>query len=265
MTLKNGQVINYLDKATAEYVYQEIFEDEVYLKHFINIQEGDVIFDIGANIGLFSLYVAQKISDFHIYAFEPVPPIYDVLKKNLQNIHDIKLFNIGLGEKTGDIDIYYYPKVSADSTPVPFDMELKVQQYKENWQRRVVENIPIARIVPSFLRKSAIRFFLKRMYKPEVLSCRIKTLSEIINQENIEQIDLLKIDAENYEKHVLAGIKQDDWDKIRQISMEVHEHIEGGKNLLKEMTELLEKHHFKTEIGTEEEGMGVYMLYAMKT
>ena len=99
MTLKNGQVINYLDKATAEYVYQEIFEDEVYLKHFINIQEGDVIFDIGANIGLFSLYVAQKISDFHIYAFEPVPPIYDVLKKNLQNINNNNYNN-------------YYPKIA---------------------------------------------------------------------------------------------------------------------------------------------------------
>jgi hypothetical protein len=102
------------------------------------------------------------------------------------------------------------------------------------------------------------------MYNPEVLSCRIKTLSEIINQENIEQIDLLKIDAENYEKHVLAGIKQDDWDKIRQISMEVHEHIEGGENLLKNIIALLKKHNFQTKIGTEEEGMGVYMLYAKK-
>ncbi|MGV9204908.1 MAG: FkbM family methyltransferase, partial [Promethearchaeia archaeon] len=178
----------------------------MYVQQFIDIHEGAVIFNVGANIGLFSLYLSQKLSGVQIYAFEPVPPIFEVLKENLDYLENIKLFNVGLGEESGDLDIYYYPKVSADSTPVPFDMELKVQQYKENYKERVCRDMPIARLVPSFLRKSVIRLFLKRYYRSEVIPCKIQTLSEIISHENIQQIDLLKIDAENYEKHVLAGI-----------------------------------------------------------
>ena len=44
----------------TEYLYKEIFEDETYLKHGIAIPEGAVVFDIGANIGLFTLFVKHR-------------------------------------------------------------------------------------------------------------------------------------------------------------------------------------------------------------
>ena len=76
----------------------------------------------------------------------------------------------------------------------------------------------------------------------------------------------MKIDAENYEFQVLAGINQSDWDKIQQISMEVHEHIERGSNLLDNITKMLEDKGF--QVKKEKEGrfslMGVYMLYAKR-
>jgi hypothetical protein len=48
--------------------------------------------------------------------------------------------------------------------------------------------------------------------------------------------------------------------------MEVHTHIEGGRNLLQEMIDFLENHDFETFMGEEsrETIMGVYMLYAKK-
>ena len=76
----------------------------------------------------------------------------------------------------------------------------------------------------------------------------------------------MKIDAENYEYQVLVGIDDSDWDKIQQITMEVHEHIEGGNNLLNILIELLEKKGFRVvkEIDGRFSLVGVHMLYAKR-
>ncbi|HUX98659.1 MAG TPA: FkbM family methyltransferase, partial [Candidatus Deferrimicrobium sp.] len=85
-------------------------------------------------------------------------------------------------------------------------------------------------------------------------------------ENDIDIINLMKIDAENYEYQVLAGIKDHDWDKIQQIAMEVHEHIEGGENLLNNLTEMLEDKGFQVNKGLDcrFSSMGVYMLYAKR-
>jgi hypothetical protein len=56
LILPNGQHINILDKLTAEYVYKEIFIEKEYLKNGIAIKNNKIIFDVGANIGLFTLF-----------------------------------------------------------------------------------------------------------------------------------------------------------------------------------------------------------------
>jgi len=54
----------------------------------------------------------------------------------------------------------------------------------------------------------------------EEIACQLKTISEVIRENGIERIDLLKVDAEKSESDVLAGIHEDDWRKIQQIVME---------------------------------------------
>ncbi|MBD3196398.1 MAG: methyltransferase, partial [Candidatus Lokiarchaeota archaeon] len=94
----------------------------------------------------------------------------------------------------------------------------------------------------------------------------IRPISDIIEEYQIERIDLLKIDAENYETQVLKGISDSDWDIINQIVVEVHEHIEGGENLLIRIKKLFDSKGFKTVRGedTRRPSLGVYMLYARK-
>ena len=267
LKLPNGEEIYYIDKLTALDVYEEINEENDYLPHGISVKDGDVIFDVGANIGLFSRFIAQQANGLQIFTFEPVPAIFKVLEANLSEIPaDIKNYNIGLGEKSERIEINFYPRVSADSAIVPFNFDFKVQQYLENYKEVVCQNMPIARIVPKFLRKRVVKSSLRMLYKSEKVSCQIRTLSEIIQENKIERIDYLKVDAENYEKQVLAGIMDEDWEKIQQVAMEVHEHIEGGENLLEEINELLKKKGFKVTLDRESRfsNMGVHMLYAKK-
>ncbi len=49
--LPNGRTVFTIDKHTARDVFQEIYTENYYLRNGINIKSGDVIFDIGANIG----------------------------------------------------------------------------------------------------------------------------------------------------------------------------------------------------------------------
>lgn len=267
LTLPNGEEIYFIDKLTALDIYEEIYIENDYLKFGIKVNDSDVIFDVGANIGLFSRFIAQYAKDLTIFAFEPVPIIYNALEANLRNLSaNIKTYKIGLGRNNQKTKIYYYPKVSADSAITPFDWDLKVDQFVQNYNEFVVDITPLAKIVPKFLRRFVVKTWLKKLYKSEMIDCIVRPVSDIIVENNIERIDLLKIDAENYEREVLEGIKEDDWKKIQQISMEVHTHIKGGENLLDEIVELLKEKSFQVDVDMDSRfgNMGVFMLYAKK-
>ena len=55
------------------------------------------------------------------------------------------------------------------------------------------------------------------------LECRLTTVSEIVRDNHLAKVDLLKIDAERSELEILAGIADEDWTKIEQIVLEVHD------------------------------------------
>ena len=51
----------------------------------------------------------------------------------------------------------------------------------------------------------------------------MKTLSTVIEENEIEKIDLLKIDWEGNELDVIEGIEEVNWKIIKQIVVEVHD------------------------------------------
>ena len=57
----------------------------------------------------------------------------------------------------------------------------------------------------------------------KTFTCQFKTISDVIRENHLERIDLLKIDVEKSEEDVLAGIHEDDWTKIKQLVVEVHD------------------------------------------
>jgi FkbM family methyltransferase len=64
---------------------------------------GDIFIDVGANIGLMSLFASTKVGDTgKIYAFEPEPDIFQILMQNidLNNFQNIELHMKALGSKT---------------------------------------------------------------------------------------------------------------------------------------------------------------------
>jgi len=79
-------------------------------RHWFSTQlkKDDIIFDIGANIGLYSILFSQFTDN--TYSFEPTDTYENFLLPNLQanNINNLKTFKLALGEKSGSIDENIY-------------------------------------------------------------------------------------------------------------------------------------------------------------
>jgi len=71
-----------------------------------------VVFDIGANIGWYSLNIASFFPNSIVYAFEPIPQTYSLLKRNidLNAIRNIRAYNIGFSNDDKKTFMYYYPE-----------------------------------------------------------------------------------------------------------------------------------------------------------
>lgn len=68
----------------TRFLYDEIFSAESYLQGGITLREDAVVFDVGANIGMFSLFVGARCPSADVFAFEPVPDVFDVLRSNVE-------------------------------------------------------------------------------------------------------------------------------------------------------------------------------------
>ncbi|MEH1860990.1 MAG: amino acid adenylation domain-containing protein [Nostoc sp.] len=255
--LPNAMMVVHLNKNETEFVYKELWEEQTYLKHGITINEGDCIFDVGANIGLFTLFVGQICKDVSIYAFEPIPPVFDLLRINTENYGlNVKLFNLGLSSETKSDTFTYYPQISVISGRfADTDQEREVIKSFLLKQQNIVEN-------ETEISSQAIDELLAERLQSQQFTCQLRTISDVIGEYGVEKIDLLKIDVEKSEQDVLSGIQQEDWQKIKQIVVEVH-NINGR---LEEITALLKKHGYDLTIEQDAllEDTVLYNIYARR-
>ena len=116
----NGLALVYANRNEAEFGYREIFEDDGYLRHGVRLRDGDRVFDVRANIGMFATaHGPAECPSVEIYAFEPIPPIFELLELNTA-IHglNVRLFNCGLASGPRVESLTYYPHLSLISGPV---------------------------------------------------------------------------------------------------------------------------------------------------
>ena len=70
------------------------------------LREGDVAIDIGANLGYYTRPMARIVGAAgRVYAVEPVPVIFGVLRRNVDGMDNVELFNCALGEQERDIEM----------------------------------------------------------------------------------------------------------------------------------------------------------------
>ena len=241
-----------------------------YFKHGIDIKEGDVVVDVGANIGLFSSWIHHQLHGrVNIYAFEPIPDTFDILRENSRCFSRqgklIKIYNCALLDKNAVVSFSYYPNASAFSTISPYgsgDRKMFIDVVKDNLNTGPLE-LRLLGLLPSCIRNYFIENEVSRTLEPRLVQCQSRTLSAVIKSESIGRIDLLKIDVEKSEMQVIDGIHDEDWKIIQKVVIEVHDY---SGELIK-LKHILESKHF-SRIFVEQENMlkdsNIYSVFACK-
>ncbi|MGB8194585.1 MAG: amino acid adenylation domain-containing protein, partial [Chitinophagaceae bacterium] len=214
--LPNNLAIAQINKNETDYIYKEIFELQAYLKHGISLKDGDCIFDVGANIGLFSVFANMACRNPKMYAFEPNPKVYDTLSANATlYCPGIKLFNCGLAEGNKTSEFTFFEGFSLLSGLYANEKAERdmVKTFMVNQQNKGVDDM-------KELVSSADQILNKR-FKAFTFLVQLESLSDVIERENVQQIDYLKINVEKAELDVLRGIRDEHWARIRQIVLEV--------------------------------------------
>jgi len=73
------------------------------------IKKGDIVVDLGANIGYYTLILAQLVGELgHVYAFEPEPSNFELLSKNVKenNHNHVTLVQKAVSDKNSKINLY---------------------------------------------------------------------------------------------------------------------------------------------------------------
>ncbi|HEX8500621.1 MAG TPA: FkbM family methyltransferase [Pyrinomonadaceae bacterium] len=216
--LPNGMEVAYHSRAEVGFFYQDIFEKQIYIRHGVELKDGDCVFDVGANVGFFTLFAHRRARDVRVYAFEPAPPLFEALGENVAR-HGVnaRLFNCGVSDRSGTAAFTFYPNSSGMSSFYADEREEReaLRAIMRNQLRQGVGGMEqVMRHADDLLDERLKAFGYE---------CRLRTLSEVIAEERVGVIDFLKVDVQKSELDVLRGVADEDWPKIRQIVVEVHD------------------------------------------
>lgn len=196
---------NFIDaygSATVKYVTDEMNTDTNYDFSNIDFEPDDVVIDIGANIGIVSIYLAKRYPFIKIYSYEPVKLNYENLKRNIvenkipEGIITAERFAVnGTGEP-----------VNIASCIGNSGGSMVIDGYGSGYiQKNEDKNIPAI------------------------------TLKEIIEKHGIKKVKLLKIDCEGAEYDIFNNTPAEYLGMIENLRGEFHEDYSKtkGKNITK--------------------------------
>jgi FkbM family methyltransferase len=194
----------------------------------------------------------QRFPAVRVFAFEPVPDIYQVLKQNAGRFGAgrIVALPVGVADERGRTRITFFPNSPALSTSHPElwdrnDAPL-VRAVRGNI-RAARKALWYARFVPGFL-SGLIAKQLQRGKR--TVECELTTISQVIGEHDLPRIDLLKVDCEGGELSVLQGIEDAHWPRIGQVVVEVHD-VEGR---LERVSQILSRHGLTRITARKEDG-----------
>jgi FkbM family methyltransferase len=112
------------------------------------VEQGDIVFDIGANIGEFALAISPLAAG--IYCFDPDPTVWTALRSNAAQRDTITACNWGLGDRPGTANFFLSPDEADSSfiTPdvVRAEVAVEVETLQTAMLRLGVEHIDFCKL-----------------------------------------------------------------------------------------------------------------------
>lgn len=170
----------YLDPSTYhEELYLNNFfkNEEDYYINLLSSYNDPIVFDVGSNIGYFTCLFKSSGSK-EVHSFEPVLYPYQISKERLNGIDGLYFNNFALHDKIGSGEMYISKKHNQGST---FSKKI-VGKFKKVF---AIDDEPLSTVIVN-----------------------TSTLDKYCVLNNIQSIDLLKLDTEGTEYNILKGSMQ---------------------------------------------------------
>ena len=220
-------------RVTADELLREVDE---YFALGATVHPGDTVLDVGANVGAFSLRVAERCqSNVLLHCFEPSPDTFRSLRLNFetnpslrQTRHAIHAVGISSSEHAGkEISFYSLRRFPTNST---FDLAQKRREFEiffEDRGRRLRKRLgplsaPLAYVISSLPKGPLGWWVSQKVMGLEQVKVRVETLDEMITRQKIARVDLLKVDVEGAELDVLRGLGSGSWPLVKEVVLETH-------------------------------------------
>ena len=185
---------------------KETFLDEFYTKYGVQVQDGWTVIDIGAGVGDFSIYAAYSNPTATIYAFEPFPGSYELLRKNLVSnyIENVHTFQLAVWHSDGELLLE-----GTENEPLQITSETS-----DSGDEAIPESVVQA-----------------------------TALDTILEKHGIEEVDLIKLDCEGAEYDILMKAPSSVLNMIKRIIMEYHD-LDAERSHM-QLVQFFENHGFR--------------------
>lgn len=203
-----------------KYIYDEIFVGNVYDHPRIALPGQPTIIDIGANVGLFTIWAARKYGAGTILAYEASPTTHECLVDNVAR------------------------HVGGATAAACFNLAVSFEAGRE----LILNQPPWNSGLSTILDGSKLPWVDELRHKGELNTHKVPstTVSHEIAVRGLGCVDLLKIDVEGYFMEVLAGIAAADFANIRNIVLEA-EYTEALGHTAGSLSDLLRDRGYEVE------------------
>jgi FkbM family methyltransferase len=297
--LANGLQVHGWSETEVKVLSFELFDCKSYIRHGVQLKDGMTIFDIGANVGLFSVWLLTNFKNLNVKCFEPIPKLHEIARRNLvkfsgKSNSKFEIFRLGLSNTNVDtIEFTFDPQMTVASSLFEAQLEEdskmsgKLSDVPKLCYAMVADAAifglipkPVSQFICVGLSIPVIQWLftvpvalyllsvaMKRNSGKEKVQCTLKRLSEVLEQmDDVSKIDLVKIDVEGAEFDVLKGIDDKHLAMVDQMVIEVHD---VGNTRVKEIVEYLETRGFKKTVVDQEllelhKIMKIFTVYATR-
>jgi FkbM family methyltransferase len=222
--LKTGLSIVSPMEEPLVHIFEDIWLNQCYTPGDFKIDPGDTVVDIGANLGIFSVWAATRAKGVRVISLEPSPRMFRFLLQNLSRngLRQVVAVQAACGGETGTAVLYSYGFEEGNSL------------YPRNIRGKV--------------------------FRPQD-QVEVLTLDDVFRRHEVEVCNLLKLNCEGGEYEILLKASKETLRRVRKMSMVYHLglHDHGPE----EMVGFLRQHGFEVTYSPPYDELGGY-LYARR-
>ena len=106
--LRNGLIYKLRGGSTDRFIINEVWIHKSYNPKGFEIKSNDIVVDIGAHAGIFTILASYFAKQGQVYAFEPFKENYNLILENinLNKVKNLKVFNKAVSDKSGRLKFY---------------------------------------------------------------------------------------------------------------------------------------------------------------